>query len=97
MAYRPEFDEGADLLEISPRVWLRISFAISLAATMLLVPASLLADLVFDYRYSSDGQPTPILELLLQSLNYGLWLLLLNMSASAVAYLTLALIRRARR
>ena len=96
MSYRPEFDGDPAIHALSPRVWFRIALSISLTAALLLAMINLGLYLVVDARYSS-GESTPtFIVRLADALKIGSWMLILNVVASAVAYVGTALFRRRR-
>lgn len=94
MTYRQPFDgDRLDLADIPAGTWLRLSFAISAAAAVIVVIGWLALDQVADV-YLSDGPP--FLEALAAGLIYGTWILILNIAAATLAQLAVIAFRRLR-
>ncbi|WP_118857587.1 hypothetical protein [Sphingomonas mesophila] len=95
MPYRQPYDgDRLAFVDVPAATWLRLSFAISAAAAVIVVIAWLAFDQTLDF-YDPDGRP--IIEALAAGLTYGLWIMALNMAAAVLAFTALAAWRRIRR
>lgn len=84
-------NDHPSLLALPAPTWFRLSLAISLAAALLLFVGSVALSA------SADGAPRSAYRVVVNATALGLWVLILNLLGTLLAFAAVVVIRRARR